>query len=243
MGDLTCWNCQRYHTPSEITRCEASYVPLFHKDTLIERHKDFISYLMEEFGVQTPRAVLHKVKELGLHTKCGSDFTERETIFLETIDQYYGSAGKSRYSARYPNRVVELLHWKTISEIFCYLKEVGRISGSRYCTHSASVVDTRCDILTLYSQENHKGALSSLNLIQKDLRETKVNLVIAEVHDPATPIADMMLVMKDPMIRLAVGVSPQNAHQVKAGYYVFCKHHRLGKGETSQETPSAHLKL
>ena len=223
IGDLTCWNCQRYHTPSEITRCEGSYVPLFHKDTLIERHKDFINYLMEEFGVQTPRAVLHKVKELGLHTKCGSDFTERETIFLETIDQHYGSAPKSRYSARHPNRVVELLHWKTISEIFCYLKEAGRIIGSRSCTHSASVVDTRCDIITLYSQENHKGSLSSLELIQKDLRDTKVNMVIAEVHDPATPIEDMMLIMKDPMIRLAVGVSPQNAHQVKAGYYVFCK--------------------
>ena len=41
--------------------------------------------------------------------------------------------------------------------------------------------------------------------------------------DPATPITTLLKVLKDPMVRLALGVIPQHAHHVKAGYFVFCK--------------------
>ena len=72
VGDLTCWTCQLYHTSSEITKCNGSFIPLFNKETLIARHVDFMANLMEEFEVKTPFEVLLKVKRLGLNTKCAS---------------------------------------------------------------------------------------------------------------------------------------------------------------------------
>ena len=224
VGDLTCWSCQRYHTPSDITRCEGTYIPLFHFSTLISRHKDFVAYLMEELGVANTIDLVKKVKELGLNSKCGSDFTDREITFLETIDTYYGNDKKKRYSARYPTRVVELLHWKTLCEIFIYIKATGNLSGSQYSTHSASFVDARCDIITFKTQQNHDGLLSTMPLIEKDLRSSKLGKIIGEIHDPTVAIETPMLLLKDPLLRLALGVSPQHAHHVKAGYYVFCQH-------------------
>ena len=224
VGDLTCWTCQRYHTPSEITKCNGSFIPLFNKETLIARHVDFMANLMEEFGVKTPFEVLLKVKRLGLNTKCASEFTDREVVFLEILDSHYGFTKKDRYSARYPSRVVEILHWKTISEIFCYLREAGNLRGTRRCNISASVVDTRCDILTLRKEHMYEGPLSNLDLFQKDLKIIKLEKVIGEVHDPNTPITSLLLQQKDPMVRLALGVTPQHAHEVKPGYYIYCKH-------------------
>ena len=223
VGDLTCWTCQMYHTPSEITKCDGTFIPLFHKETFIARHMDFMTHLTEEFGVNSPQEVLNKVKKLGLNSRCVSDFTEREIAFLAILDTHYGLLKKDRYSARYPDRVVEILHWKTLSEIFCYLQEAGNLRGSRRCTISASVVDTRCDVVTLKTQQMHDGPLCTLEFFQKDLRCTKLQKVICEVHDPATPITTLLKMLKDPMVRLAIGVIPQHAHHVKAGYYLFCK--------------------
>ena len=49
IGDQTRWVCQKFHKPSDISKCSGSYVPLFHKDLLISRHVDFINSLMEDF--------------------------------------------------------------------------------------------------------------------------------------------------------------------------------------------------
>ena len=92
VGGLTCSSCQQYHKPSDITRCGGSYIPLFHKDLLISRHTYFMAYLMEEFGVKTPRGVHYNIKDLGLNSKCVSDLTDREVTFLEILDTHYGTS-------------------------------------------------------------------------------------------------------------------------------------------------------
>ena len=105
--------------------------PTFHKNILIDRHKDFIAYLMEELGggggVKKPMGVLYKIKDLGLNTKCVSDLTDREVTFLKILHTHYGLSKKKRYSARYPTRVVEVLYWRTLTEVFGYLKDAGKM--------------------------------------------------------------------------------------------------------------------
>ena len=224
MGDITCWNCHRYNKPSDITKCGGSYIPLFHRRVLIARHTDFINHLKEEFGVRSDNDLLNKIQELGLNSRVASDFTDREVVFLEILDAHYGYHKKSRYSARYPTRIVEILHWKTLMEIEVYLKEAGRIRGTRFSTYNASLVDTRCDLITLKAQESHNDYLAIMPYIQPELKLFNLQIVIGEIHNPTTPIVDMMLLLKDPMVRISLGVSPQHAHDVKRGYYMFCIH-------------------
>ena len=224
MGDITCWTCHRYHKPSDITKCGGSYIPLFHKSILIARHVDFISSLKEEFGVRTDYELLNKIQELSLNSRVASDFTDREVVFLEALDSYYGYRKKSRYSGRYPTRIVEILHWKTLMEIEVYLKEAGQIRGTRFSTYKASLVDTRCDLITLKAQESHNDYLSTMPYIQPDLKLFNLHTVIGEIHNPKTPIVDMMLLLKDPMVRISIGVIPQLAHAVDRGYYMFLLH-------------------
>ena len=152
-----------------------------------------------------------------------SDFTAREVAFLEVLDSHYGLVKKDRYSGRYPTRVVEILHWRTLIEVLYYLRGAGNLSSTQPSNFQASLVDTRCDVIALKKEQLHTGALSSLPSKRRELGYFKLEAIIAECHDPTTPITDLLLLMKDPLIRLSLGVSPQNAHKVSQGYYVFCK--------------------
>ena len=224
IGDLTCWLCQRYHKPSDISKCSGAYIPLFHRELFINRHLDFINYLMEDFGVSSAAEVLSKVLELELNTKVVSDFTDREVNFLETLDAHYGLGKKEKYSGRYPTRIVEIMHWRTLIEILDHLKKFGKLTSSCRGNFQASLVDTRCDVLALKKEQVHTGLLSTLPSMAKEIEYFRLVTIIAECHDPTTPIDELMLLMKDPMVRLSLGVSPQNAHRVQLGYYVFCKY-------------------
>ena len=217
IGDLTCWLCQRYHKPSDISKCSGAYIPLFHRELLIDRHVDFVNYLMENFGVTSPAGVLSEVLELELNTKVVSDFTDREVNFLETLDTHYGLGKKERYTGRYPTRIVEILHWRTLIEILDHLRKFGKLTSSCRGNYQASLVDTRCDVLALKKEQVHTGLLSTLPSMVKEIKYFRLVTIIAECHDPTTQIAELMLLIKDPMVRLSLGVSPQNAHKVQLG--------------------------
>ena len=143
--------------------------------------------------------------------------------FLAEIDASESLPKKGLYSARNPTRVCELLHWKTLTEILLYLETAGHLSGNRHSPETPSVIDASCDIAALLRLNFHEGPISNITYLQKELQMFKLSSVIGEVHTPSQPIASIMLMMKDPLVRVSLGVSPEHAHEVSQGYYIFCK--------------------
>ena len=88
LGDQTCWICQQYHGPIDIAQCSGAFVPLFHRETFIDRHIDFMAYLTEDFGVTCPKEILQRIIDLKLHDRSVSNFSEREEYFLQEIDRH-----------------------------------------------------------------------------------------------------------------------------------------------------------
>ena len=222
IGDQTCWRCHDYHWPGDIIRCNGGYVPLLHRDVLLARHREFVSFLQEDFGVSGPSDLIDRVRNLGLHKLSVSDFSSKEIYFLKELDRIYSLPQKAKYSALYPTRISELFHWKTITEIMVYLSEAGNISGSRRGGQIVALVDTRCDAEALYQTESHTGLMKDLPLIQRELRLFTMKSIITEINDPTIDIEQVKESLKDPALRIAFGVTPNMAGQVSQEYYDFC---------------------
>ena len=222
LGDQTCWRCHDYHYPGDINKCDGHYLPLMHRELFIARHNEFMEYICEDLGVKGPSELVARVRELGLHSRSKSSFSAREIYFLEEIDKFYSLPKLTRHSASNPMRVSELFHWKTLTEIMVFLSEAGNISGNRRKGRVVSIVDARCDLLAIYRTEFHDGKLDSLPLVKKELARYPVNCVIGEVNDPSTEITNIVRLMTDRKVRVALGVSPDKAILVTQEYYDFC---------------------
>ena len=231
LGDQTCWRCQDYHYPGDISQCDGHYLPLIHRELFVARHKEFMEFMYEDLGVKGPSEFVSRVRELGLHCRSASSFSDREIYFLEEIDKIYSLPKLSHHSASNPMRISEMFHWKTLTEIMVFLAEAGNISGNRMRGRVVSIVDARCDLLAIYKAESHDSNFDSLPLVQKELSRYPVNCVIGEINDPTTEISSVEKLKSDHKVRLALGVSPDKAVLVTQEYYDFCfeniRHNRV----------------
>ena len=231
LGDQTCWRCQEYHYPCDISQCDGQYLPLVHRELFAARHKEFVQFLYEDMGVKGPSEFIAKVRELGLHSRSTSEFSDREQYFLHEIDRIYSLPKKTTHCASNPTRLSEIFHWKTLTEVQVYLSEAGHISGNRTRGKIVSIVDARCDLLSLYKAENHSGSLGQLPLVDKELARYPVKCIIGEINDPCTELGKVQQLMSDPLVRISLGVSPDKAVTVSQEYYDFCfdnvRHNRV----------------
>ena len=222
LGDQTCWQCQDYHYPGGIAKCDGAYIPILHRSQLEARHTEFLDFLKEDFGVKTVGELIDTVRNLGLHTRSVSEFSEREIYFLREIDKLYFLPQKPQHSAIQPTRISELLHWKTLTEIMVYLSEAGNISGGRVGGKVISLTDSSCDVQGLFTKESHCGTMIDLPLIQRELQMYSVNSIIGEISDPSVSTEEIQEVLSDPLVRVCFGVKPSEAGNVTQEYYDVC---------------------
>ena len=118
IGDATCWRCQSYHTLPDIRFCDGFYIPQRDLRSLVMRQKEFFSHVKDDLECVTDADLLGLVTREGLCSSSISPFTAAEINFMQDIDRANGLTTNHLYSALYPMRLTELLHWRTLGEIF-----------------------------------------------------------------------------------------------------------------------------
>ena len=118
IGDSTCWKCHAYHTLPDIRFCDGFYVPQRDLRSLVMRQREFFSYLKDDLECTSDTDLIGLVTREGLCNASLSPFTTAEINFLRDIDRVNGLSTNHLYNPTYPMRLTELLHWRTLGEIF-----------------------------------------------------------------------------------------------------------------------------
>ena len=111
IGDATCWRCQQYHILPDIRFCDGFYVPQRDLRSLVMRHKEFFSIIKDDLECVTDADLIGLVIREGICNSSVSPFTSAEINFMRDIDRATGLSTNHLYSALYPIRLTELLHW------------------------------------------------------------------------------------------------------------------------------------
>ena len=228
LPDQTCWRCKEYHPLWKITQCEASYMPITHRFSLLCRHREFLEYVMEDFEIESPQELVNIVRSMRLCNSSVSGFTEREEYFLREIDTMYNLPVKHQHSSLMPTRPSELLHWKTITGILMNTRDRGAISSSSTPRKLVLLIDTRCDLLREYEIHNHHGLLNSFPPITAMAGQVKIKSAITELVDPRQQHSPAYnLICGDPMVKIALGIRPDVVQLADRSYMGLC--HRMKK--------------
>ena len=222
LGDQTCWICQQYHGPIDIAHCSGAFVPLFHREIFIDRHIDFMAYLTEDFGVTCPKEILQKITDLKLHDRSVSNFSEREEYFLQEIDRHYRVTPKEKHNSLFPTYISEIFHWKTLTEILLYLRTHGNISGRGRNIDHVTIIDTNCDIISLFKSNFYEGFLAFFPPLSREKLPHELSGVITHITDPRTDITTIRHIMNDPDIKVSLGVDMGMTGYHGREYLNFC---------------------
>ena len=130
---------------------------------------------------------------------------------------------KMKHNAMYPSRPSELIHWRTITEMFVYLKDRGALSSSTRPSRVISLVDTRCDLVQEYERCNYMEPFLEFPPIKPALEKVRMKKVITELVDPRQMNSQAMNYLRnDPMVKIAVGARPDIIHMTDARYINHC---------------------
>ena len=150
IGDQTCWKCCDYHPLWKIGQCDGYYSAGPHRAALHCKHREFMDHIMEDFEIVSPQELVNIVRNMKLCQNSISAFSDREEFLLREIDLMYNLPIKHKHIAAFPTRPLDLLHWRTITEILAYTRDHGAITSSTSPRKLVPLIDTRCDLIREY---------------------------------------------------------------------------------------------
>ena len=219
VGDATCWKCQAYHSLPDITFCDGFYIPQRDYRSLITRHAEFFDYLKDDLDCTTDKDLVELVNREGLSIHSLSPFSNVEINFMRDIDGSKGLTTNHIYSAQHPSRVTELLHWRTLSEIFSYVNLRGRISSEAICIRPIKYVDCYCNVIALYKTFDYRGPLANLPILTHSPSYQYLHKVITDITEPALLFSPWsQLLFNDRDIKISMGIHPKLANYCSAQY-------------------------
>ena len=126
------------------------------------RHNEFFNYMKDDLECSSDDDLLEIVTREVLCDKSTSPFTTSEINFMRAIDRAKGLSTNHLYSAQYPIRLIEILHWRTLSELMNFCNMRGVISSDTISMKPLRLVDGDCNTSEIYRINNYQGPLSQL---------------------------------------------------------------------------------
>ena len=209
IGDATCWKCQAYHTLPDIRFCDGFYVPQRDLRSLVMRQREFFAYIKDDLECTTDADLIGLVTREDLCSSSISPFTATEVNFMRDVDRANGLSTNHLYSALYPMRLTELLHWRTLGEIFNFCNLRGCISSHSSSMKPLRFIDCYCNTVDLYKRHRHQNFLASLPALRTSSTATYLYKIITDITDPEilfSPWSNLLL--SDPDIKVSLGLHP-----------------------------------
>ena len=219
LGDATCWKCQAYHSLPDIRHCDGYYVAQRDFRSLIMRHNEFFSYIRDDLECSTDSDLIDIVIREGLCQLSVSPFTSVEIGFMRDIDRAKGLSTDYIYTAQKPMRVTELLHWRTLGEIFNYVNIRGCISSEAISMKPIRFVDCFCNVIELYNVFHYKGPLAALPVLTHAPAFPYLHKVVTDITDPSVFFSQWShLLFNDCDIKISMGLQPNLANNCSSIY-------------------------
>ena len=219
IGDATCWHCQSYHTIQEIRNCDGFYVPQRDLRCLMVRHTEFFSYMKDDLECSSDEDLLEIITREGLCNNSTSPFTTSEINFMRAIDRAKGLSTNHLYSAQYPIRLTEILHWKTLSELMNYCNMRGVISSDTISMKPLRFIDGDCNINKLYSMYNYQGPLDQFPNLRMAPSSAFLYKVVTDITEPSVYFSPWTRrILMDGDIKLSLGLLPCLANYCSSIY-------------------------
>ena len=219
MGDATCWKCQAYHSLPDIRHCDGYYVPQRDFRSLIMRHNEFFDYIKDDLECVTDSDLIGIVNREGLARLSISPFTSIEINFMRDIDRSKGLSTNHIYWAQHPLRVTELLHWRTLGELFNYVNLRGCISSEAISMRPIKFVDCYCNIVELYKVYDYQGPLCNLPILTHAPSYQYLHKVVTDITDPSVYFSPWShLLFNDKNIKISLGIHPNLATKCSSLY-------------------------
>ena len=210
-GYSTCWLCHEYQFICEIRHCKGEFDPALHKEDFLFRINCFENYLKEELGCNTDHEIVNLVRSEGMCETSLSNFTQKETPFLEIIDSSKELTPKKIYNAANPTSFSELIHWRTILEILKYTEIRGLISGTTVPLKKIGLVETTCDLTEDYIYSPELGNIKKY-VFHRNSSATETTSVVTDISVTKLTenqhIIDTLLNEKE--IKVSLGIHPKD---------------------------------
>ena len=218
-GYNTCWLCHEYQFICEIRHCKGEFDPALHKEDFLFRINCFENYLKEELGCNTDHELVNLVRSEGMCEKSLSNFTQKETPFLEIIDSSKELTPKKIYNAANPTRFSELIHWRTILEILKYTEIRGLISGTTVPIKKIGLVETTCDLTEDYLYSPELGNIKKY-VFHRNSSATETTSVVTDISVTKLTenqhIIDTLLNEKE--IKVSLGIHPKDVQACNSSH-------------------------
>ena len=218
-GYNTCWLCHEYQFICEIRHCKGEFDPALHKEDFLFRINCFENYLKEELGCNTDHEMVNLVRSEGMSEKSLSNFTHKETPFLEIIDSSKELTPKKIYNAANPTRFSELIHWRTILEILKYTEIRGLISGTTVPIKKIGLVEMTCDLTEDYLYSPELGNIKKY-VFHRNSSATETTSVVTDISVTKLTenqhIIDTLLNEKE--IKVSLGIHPKDVQACNSSH-------------------------